>query len=217
MFRWQDWLLTPARAAVHVPFETAVVADLHLGYAEARRRSGEAVPLPSVSEQLAPLAALVRERGLRRMVVAGDLFEAGVRPEIVGQLLAWLDEVGVADFTLVPGNHDRGLRSLPARLKQAGESFALGDWLVVHGDRQRPDGSVVQGHLHPCLRVVRGRPGVPCFLASSNHLVLPAYCAEASGADVRSDERWTGYRCLAIARGGVLDVGDLPIKERTGR
>ena len=32
-----DWELTPDRAAVHLPTRTAVVADLHLGYAEARQ------------------------------------------------------------------------------------------------------------------------------------------------------------------------------------
>ena len=40
-----DWLLTPARVAIHTPTRTAVLADLHLGYAEARHRTGEAVPL----------------------------------------------------------------------------------------------------------------------------------------------------------------------------
>src|SRR5438270_5847367 len=32
----EDWLLTPVRAAVHLPTATAVVADLHLGYELAR-------------------------------------------------------------------------------------------------------------------------------------------------------------------------------------
>src|SRR5262249_34562148 len=38
----RDWLLTPERAAVHLPTATAIVADLHLGYNHARRRTGEA-------------------------------------------------------------------------------------------------------------------------------------------------------------------------------
>src|SRR5438067_991701 len=35
-----DWLLTPQRVAVHRPSGSAVVADLHLGYGQARRRGG---------------------------------------------------------------------------------------------------------------------------------------------------------------------------------
>src|SRR5262249_24855004 len=38
-----DWLLTAARTAIHRPTATAILSDLHLGYAEARRRNGEAV------------------------------------------------------------------------------------------------------------------------------------------------------------------------------
>ena len=50
-----EWLLTPARVAVHRPTATAVLADLHLGYNDARRRDGEAVPPADLTLILAPL------------------------------------------------------------------------------------------------------------------------------------------------------------------
>src|SRR5437660_10883840 len=72
-----DWLLTSARAAVHRPTATAVLSDLHLGYAEARRRSGEAIPAVDLNSVLAPLASVLAPLRVRRLVIAGALFEAG--------------------------------------------------------------------------------------------------------------------------------------------
>src|SRR5205823_7028233 len=72
---WDDWLLTAARAAIHLPTRTAVVADLHLGYAEVRRRAGEAVPLRPVAASLEPLRTLLAEQAAEHLVLAGDVFE----------------------------------------------------------------------------------------------------------------------------------------------
>ncbi len=52
-----DWHLTFRRIAIHVPTATAVVADLHLGYQDARRQCGDAIPSVDVETQLAPLIA----------------------------------------------------------------------------------------------------------------------------------------------------------------
>ena len=90
-----EWWLTPQRAAVHRPSGTAVVADVHLGYAEARRRRGDAVPRASVAEALRPLALVLAEEQARRLVVAGDLFEEGCRPELVAELRRWLEDHAV--------------------------------------------------------------------------------------------------------------------------
>src|SRR5687767_8909854 len=112
MFVLGEWFLTAARAAVHVPTATAVLADLHLGYNAARVRAGESVPLPSVARLLAPLDAL-RAGGVApafaRVVVAGDLFEAGPQGDILDELRGWLDARGLELTGVVPGNHDRGL------------------------------------------------------------------------------------------------------------
>ncbi len=200
-----EWLLTPERVAVHLPTATAVVADLHLGYARARRRAGEAVPEPDLGVTLAPLrVARARER-FRRLAVAGDLFEGGADRELVVQLLAWLIAEELELLGVVPGNHDRGLTRLADTLPLFPDGIALGAWRVVHGDAGLPDGPVVQGHWHPCLRW--GRVAAPCYLIGDGRLVLPAFCAEAAGAGVLRDPRWHGFRCLVIAGDRVLDFG----------
>src|SRR5690349_12356592 len=90
-----DWLLTPERAAVHVPTATAVVADLHLGYDQARRHGGEAVPTFGLEEIVADLSKLVERSGFRRLVVAGDLCEGRGADEAIEGLLGWVEGNGV--------------------------------------------------------------------------------------------------------------------------
>src|SRR5436305_9388879 len=133
----EEWLLTAERAAIHLPTATAVIADLHLGYDQARRRAGEAVPQQTVSEALQPLrAALLRER-CRQLVLAGDLFEVAWCPALAAELVAWLADLGVGVAGLIPGNHDRGLPSEHAPFPIPLEGIHLGSWRVVHGDGAR--------------------------------------------------------------------------------
>ena len=100
-----EWLLTPERAAIHLPSAAAVIADVHLGYGEARRRGGDAVPLADAATVLAPLRPLLEQHAVRQLVIAGDLFEAGTHTELAGELLAWCARARI-DLAVVPGNHD---------------------------------------------------------------------------------------------------------------
>lgn len=211
-----DWLLTAERVAVHLPSATAVVADLHLGYDEARRRSGEAVPVRPLDELLAPLAAVLTRTGVRRLVVAGDLLEDG-RCRTVGEgFRAWIEEKAAVPVALVPGNHDRGLGLGGTDGGEWEETFLrLGDWAVVHGDGSRPDGPVVQGHEHPCVRYA-SRVSAPCFLYRADHLVLPAYSPDAAGVNVIGVRRWRDYRCGVIVGDRVLDFGPVAGLRRGG-
>jgi putative SbcD/Mre11-related phosphoesterase len=204
---WHPWLLTPQRVALHTEQAVAVVADLHLGYDRVRRRGGEAIPMPSVADELAPLAQVLRSHPVREIVVAGDLFEDGrhARAEMEEALLAWAETHGVR-WRIVPGNHDRGLAD--SRLEVVAHA-TVGDWLIVHGDGPPPgEGNLVQGHEHPWLR---WRPGVegPCYLLGATHLVLPAYSTNAAGGNVRGQPRWASFRAAVIAGDSVLDFGPL--------
>jgi putative SbcD/Mre11-related phosphoesterase len=202
-----DWELTPSRAAVHLPTKTAVVADVHLGYGEARQAAGDVVPAMPVAAVLAPLRQAIAAHGARRLVVAGDLFEAGPSAALVKDLLAWLRGEGVELAAVVPGNHDRGIEK-GYGLPVAAGGLNLGGWRVVHGDGSRPPGRVVQGHEHPWLRWGNGL-SAPCYLVAADHLVLPAFSPDAAGGNVLHDARWSAHRCYAIAGDGILDFGEL--------
>ncbi len=213
-----DWLLTPWRVAVHLPTATAVVADLHLGYDLARWRSGEAVPPARLDELLAPLQAALNQTRARSLVIAGDLFEVAYEPELAEGLLAWVGRQGVLLAAVIPGNHDRGLDQASSLPLQPGR-FTLGRWHVVHGDGRLPDGPVVCGHWHPCLRWP-GLPAAPCYLHKPDRLVLPAYSTDAAGVNVLGSAHWRGYRCTVIAGERILDFGEVTVlqqKRRTSR
>jgi metallophosphoesterase superfamily enzyme len=202
-----DWLLTPERAAVHVPTATAVVADLHLGYDQARRRAGEAVPEVCLARVLAPLATVLARQGCARLVIAGDLFEADWCPRLAAEFRAWLDDIGVTLAGVIPGNHDRGLELANDLLPVCLNGVDVGGWRVVHGDGELPAGRLVYGHFHPWLRW--GQVSAPCYLVGASSLVLPAFSADARGASVRRVHGWRSLRCCAIAGNEVLDIGEL--------
>jgi metallophosphoesterase superfamily enzyme len=199
-----QWLLTPERAALHLPTRTAVVADLHLGYGRARRRRGEAVPCPGVAETLAPLRPALARHGIARLLVAGDLFEDVCCPALVYDFLDWLKGAGVELAAVVPGNHDRGLtEDIPLPVCRGG--VEVGGWRVVHGDSELPEGRLLHGHFHPWLR--RGRVSAPCFLVGARSVVLPALSPDARGVNVLGEPRWRRHRCCASAGDAVLDLG----------
>lgn len=223
-----EWFLTAERVAVHLPTRTAVAADLHLGYAEARHRRGEAVPSESVSKLLEPLSRAMQRNAVQRLIIAGDLLEdSDCRTALTG-FLEWLKESAFDLVAVVPGNHDRGL-ALPAtaqsRLPLRPEGVTLGAWQIVHGDGILPDGPVVHGHDHPCLRwspksrairprFARGRIApwaidAPCYLTGPQRLILPAFSKEAAGVNILSVRRWRALRCQAIADESVLDLGEV--------
>jgi putative SbcD/Mre11-related phosphoesterase len=201
-----DWLLTPECAAVHLPTETAVIADLHLGYGAARRAAGEAVPVLPLEVVLAPLARLFARGAARRLIIAGDLFEDGPHEETATALGGWLRRERVELVGVVPGNHDRGL-SAGGALPVCPEGIDLGGWRVVHGDGELPAGRLVHGHAHPCVRW--GRLSAACFLVADARIVLPAFSPDARGANVLREACWAAFRCCAVAGEEVINLGDV--------
>jgi putative SbcD/Mre11-related phosphoesterase len=201
-----DWLLTPQRAAVHLPTATVVLADLHLGYAAVRCATGEAVPAASLDELVAALTALRARYGIRRLVIAGDLFEDARRSRPVDRLLRWLRKEGLELTGIVPGNHDHGLSPEDEPLPLCPEGILLGGWRVVHGDGRLPAGRLVQGHIHPCFRW-GAQVKAPCFLVGKDRIILPAWSADATGVNVLRGQRWRTYRCCVIVGEEVLDFG----------
>jgi metallophosphoesterase superfamily enzyme len=229
----REWLLTALRVAVHLPTRTAVVADLHLGYAEARRRRGEAVPRECIFDILKPLEQVRQQHAARRLVVAGDLLEDDDCGEALETFWVWLDQREIELIAVVPGNHDLGLsQSMAAasRLPLSPEGIMLGDWCIVHGEGRLPEAPVVHGHEHPCLRwspksrAIRPRTNLgriarfaidaPCYLSGPDRLILPAFSKEAAGVNVLSLRRWGALRCQVVADDRVLDFGEVATLRR---
>jgi uncharacterized protein len=212
-----EWLLTPQRVAVHLPTATAVLSDLHLGYNEARRRDGEAVPPADLTFILAPLRRVTADHSVYRIVIAGDLFEAGPIADLAAEFQAWMTDAAVELTAVVPGNHDRGLTVGGHGLPIQPDGCMVGRWRVVHGDGRLPEGPLIHGHEHPCVRW-SSRAAGPCYLVGEERIVLPAFSEDAAGVNVISTRKWKKYRAAVIAGEGVLDFGELAgLRKRLGR
>jgi metallophosphoesterase superfamily enzyme len=228
-----EWLLTPERVAVHWPTRTAVVADLHLGYAEARRRRGDAVPPESIAELLEPLLRVSQQHSVRYLVIAGDLLEEGGCREAMSAFLEWIHHAEMDLIAVVPGNHDLGL-AWPSDSKSHmpfyPQGATVGSWRIVHGEAALPDGPVVHGHDHPVVRWSpksrANRPRFapsrfapetidgPCYLSGPRRLILPAFSKEAAGVNILSMPRWRAFRCHIIAADRVVDLGEVSTLRR---
>jgi DNA ligase-associated metallophosphoesterase len=213
-----DILLLPGRAALLPASRTLLVADLHLGKAAAFRHAGIPVPEGSSQADLARLERLVRDRGVRRVVVLGDLFHArsGCTPAVFAEFAAARGRMPAVDVLLVLGNHDRAIGPLPP---------ALGiDACLTHLDEPpfhfvhepatalaTPDRGLftVAGHLHPTVAVTSpsgDRLADRCFAAGPALLVLPAFGSFTGGHRVGPAD---GMRLWIARDDGVIEVTQL--------
>jgi putative SbcD/Mre11-related phosphoesterase len=216
---FEDWLLTPEGAVIHLVERVAVVADLHLGYEWARGAAGDSVIAHSLDETLLRLALVLQRAPVARLVVAGDLVESP-RPcprtrADVRQLSEWLVGRGVC-FLALEGNHDRSLARPQFEQSRPASSMpmtcTIAGWTIVHGHRPMRGARTMSGHHHPVLRV--GRTSAPCFLVGPGRIVLPALSANAAGRDIATSPlpaelRGRSLRCIVSTGSELLDFGTL--------
>lgn len=185
-----------------------LVADVHLGYAEAQQRRGRLLVREDADAGLAErLLRLCGAHGCGEVVVVGDLQHEFGRPRgaerraVVG-LVEGLRAGGVG-LKVALGNHDRGLAQF---LQVLGvETACWFGWScrrvrVLHGDAQGLEQAggtggtcvgegwrTVCGHVHPAVTLVDGRGArlkMRCFLVSDGWVVLPAFSPYAAGVNL---------------------------------
>ncbi len=187
-------LLAHASGALWLPeSETALIADVHLGYSWAQRRRGELGPIADyrTREKLFQVRDELRPK---QFVFVGDIVHAprACTPEreYIEETLRTLGET--AKLIAVRGNHDRQFADEFSHLNFFSvNAWSEGTLTAVHGDRfdfAWPEThTLVMGHLHPAL-AVRDAAGaghkLPVFLVNANCLVLPAFSPFARGYDV---------------------------------
>jgi putative SbcD/Mre11-related phosphoesterase len=180
--------------ALWIPaLQTALVADLHLGYSWAQRRRGELGPLADARTR-DKLFEFCEELHPRQIVFLGDLVHA---PRPCAPEREWIEETLTllstrAELVAVRGNHDRAFGRefghLPVRCV---ESWSTAGLTAVHGDRftfaLREDHTLLLGHLHPCLGVKDASGAAQklrVFLVTPGCVVLPAFSPFARGYDL---------------------------------
>lgn len=173
--------------------QTALIADIHLGYSWAQRRRGELGPLAD-SKTREKLFRVRDELRPKHFVFLGDLVHA---PRPCTPEREWIEATlqqlaGTAELIAVRGNHDRLFAAEFGHLQfQSVDTWSQSMLTAIHGDRLPfacpEDHTLVLGHLHPSLAVrdVSGAGNkVPVFLVSERCVVLPAFSPFARGYDV---------------------------------
>ncbi len=205
----------PDRAAFWPAQATLLIADLHLGKAEAMRTHGIPVPTSVGDESLDRLARIISQTQARRVIILGDLLHApaGITTDLTNRVAAWRDSIDAAsriDLCLVPGNHDRAVARVAEawRLQILTPVHAQGTLTLTH-EPPAPEspGAFVSGHIHPAISLPRGHgpSKVACFHLSGSTLILPAFSRFTGGVPVRRD-RARIHRLFAITDEGVLEV-----------
>ena len=178
--------------ALWLPAERAlVVADLHLEKGSAYAARGQLLP---TYDTAVTLARLEREVGLldpRTVILLGDSFHDAralhrLAPEhslrlaalALGRTLVWAE-----------GNHDVALLAerggrLPG---EVADEVRLASLVLRHEPQPGRRLGEVAGHLHPCIKLARGRAGLRrrAFVTDGERLLLPAFGAYAGGLNAR--------------------------------
>ena len=179
--------------ALWLPAERALVAaDLHLEKGSAYAARGQLLPPYDTADTLARLEAEVTALDPRTVVLLGDSFHdvralARIAPEhrvrltalARGRTLVWAE-----------GNHDiallaQGAAHLPGEVAR---EVRLARLVLRHEPQPGRQAGEVAGHLHPCIRLARGRAGLRrrAFVTDGERLLLPAFGAYAGGLNARN-------------------------------
>ena len=106
--------------AVHLPEHKALlVADVHLGKAQAFRRLGVPVPGGTTQDNLQTLDVLLGGTGARQVIFLGDFLHApqSSSPALLHAVHAWRQRHATVSMVLVRGNHDLRAGDPPATLE----------------------------------------------------------------------------------------------------
>lgn len=191
-WRGEALQLRPERG-VYLPERGALlVADVHVGKAEAFQRRGVPVPSGVGDADLVRLSSLLDACGARSLWVLGDLVHDRDALDTDGLDRLRARHVGL-DFHVVRGNHDRHLEELPPAwgFEVHASTATLGPFALRH-EPEGGDGDLYTlcGHLHPMakLRGAGDQLLLPCFQFGPRIGLLPAFTSWSSGVRVEPQD-----------------------------
>lgn len=191
-----------AGRALHWPARSRLlIADLHLGKADAFRRGGIALPTGGTGHDLERLDELLAATAARSLWILGDVLHG---PSDTTHWRrgwdAWRARHGRLEIAALAGNHDRALASAGLELQLLGDAVVDGPFELRHAPAAGRAHHVVCGHLHPRL-ALPGLPGRwPGFWLQRATTVLPAFSRFTGGPGV---ERRAGDR-FAVCAGSEI-------------
>jgi DNA ligase-associated metallophosphoesterase len=196
----------PERALVWPAEHALLVADLHLGKAEAFQSNGIGVPNGHNEEDLIRLETLITDLGAKKVFILGDLFHARITDDLLVLFRDWSNSLQ-AEMHLISGNHDRysefQMRRFPITVHE--NELQLGPFRLSHEPRPEPRSFNICGHIHPQVRISGGNDTLrlPCFVVEKNQLILPSFGSFTGGFKVDFQQ---GRTFFAIAEGEVVEI-----------
>ena len=195
------WLLS--KRGLYWPEQrTLFIADTHFGKEATFRSQGVSVPRGSTQGTLTTIAKMISECQASRLILLGDMFHArsSLSHDIQESMEAFFAVHSQLRFTLVLGNHDRGIHALPKRwpIEIVDSGTSIDAISISHLPREPTPSTklLLCGHLHPAYRFSSKLDSVgklPCFWLSKRQFVLPAI-GEFTGTQVihpnKSDQTW---------------------------
>ncbi|MES2957094.1 MAG: ligase-associated DNA damage response endonuclease PdeM [Pseudomonadota bacterium] len=200
---------------VHLPAHASLlVADAHVGKAQAFRQLGVPVPRGSTSDTLRRLDALLAATAATRIVFLGDFLHApqARAPATLGALARWRGRRPELELVLVRGNHDLRAGDPPPALgmQVVDEPWRCGGLALCHHPQTVPGAYALAGHWHPCVSLggrAHDRLRLPCYWFGSESTrpvgVLPAF---GGFTGMHPIDRHPGDRVFAIAEGRVAEL-----------
>ncbi|NPA74493.1 MAG: metallophosphoesterase [Euryarchaeota archaeon] len=177
-------------------YETAVIADLHIGYEDVMSSKGIFLPRIQKRFLIERLEVIIDKYQPRQLIINGDFkheFSRNMRQEWdeIEEVLDFLSTR--VDVVVVRGNHDNFLKTILGRRGLTlYDKYTIGRYTMVHGHREHEVRPItIIGHEHPSISLrdeLSATVKVPCFLYSPDLIVLPAMSIYASGTDITKNE-----------------------------
>ncbi|WP_153556391.1 ligase-associated DNA damage response endonuclease PdeM [Roseimaritima sediminicola] len=176
-------VLLPGRGVFLPKDRILCVADPHFGKEATFRRHGIPVPTGSTRGTLSRIERMLQATNADQLVILGDMFHApsSLAADVRDELEQFFTHTVRVKCTLVRGNHDARLTSLPEAWGVEITDPGAGHRRCVWGHEPAavdPDvDALLCGHLHPAVSyaVPGAKPErLPCFWLSGGCLVLPA-------------------------------------------
>lgn len=175
-----------AQRAIFMPEQvTLLVADAHIGKAQAFRSLGVPVPSGTTADGLDRLSALLAATQARRIVFMGDLLHAakGRSAAVLDAVTQWRAQHADVELLLVRGNHDSHAGDPPPAwhvhcVDEPLHLPGLPGLALAHHPQPSQHAYVLAGHVHPAVVLggrARQRLRLPCFHFGPKVGLLPAF------------------------------------------
>lgn len=190
---WDDIFITSFFCIYDARENAVIIADLHLGYEGVLRSQG--VMMPNYQERIIKkrLQKIIEIYEPDNIIINGDFkheFGKNLRQEWreVGEMIEFL--LQKSEIILIKGNHDNFLKTIASKFNVPLKTqLQVRNIVIAHGHVEIKGEKRILAHEHPSIHI-RDKIGaslhLPCYMVSSDIIVIPAFSPLATGTDVSS-------------------------------